>query len=112
MNIEIKSSLDQKWKFEIFELWSSQKTLTVTKELTLLPGPCCKNIRFDSTGSLADSGQNHIIGNYAFLAQGPNDRWNYKQNDGYERKLWFNPSIGVSNLFCNSILNFKIFPKK
>jgi len=85
-------------KKEITQKYGKNEAVSGPKECGPDPdptGPCCKNIRFDSTGSLADSGQNHIIGNYAFLAQGPNDRWNYKQNDGYERKLWFNPSIGA-----------------
>ena len=67
--------------------------------ITFLLGPCCQNLNFDSTGNLADSGQNHVLGNYARYSDGPGDRWNYKQNSGYERKLWYNPSIGVSYVF-------------
>ena len=54
---------------------------------------CCENLYFSSTGPLADSGQNHVLGYYSKLSDGPGDYWNYQQTAGYKRKLWYNPSI-------------------
>ena len=54
---------------------------------------CCENLYFSSTGPLADSGQNHILGYYAKLSNGPEGYWNYQQTSEIKRKLWYNPSI-------------------
>lgn len=57
--------------------------------------PCCANLEFVSDGSLAAGGQNHVLGNYGRLSDGPGDKWNYQQNSGSKRKLWYNPSLRV-----------------
>ena len=57
---------------------------------------CCENLYFSSTGSLADSGQNHVLGYYTKLSDGPGDYWNYQQTEniyGHKRKLWYSPSL-------------------
>ena len=54
---------------------------------------CCENLYFSSTGPLADSGQNHVLGYYTKLSDGPGDYWNYQQTEGYKRKLWYSPSL-------------------
>ena len=54
---------------------------------------CCENLYFSSTGPLADSGQNHILGYYAKLSNGPEGYWNYQQTAGHKRKLWYSPSL-------------------
>ena len=66
-------------------------------------GPCCATIRLDSTGSLADSGQNHVMGDYVFVSEGTMGRWNYEQAKnnqfGEKRKLYFMPTLGVNKFF-------------
>ena len=32
---------------------------------------CCENLYFSSTGPLADSGQNHVLGYYSRFSDGP-----------------------------------------
>ena len=60
---------------------------------------CCSRLRFDSTGNLADSGQNHIIGNYIYISDGPDGYWNYEQEEpnqfGNKLKLYYYPPVGV-----------------
>merc|ERR1712029_1058157 len=60
---------------------------------------CCSRLRFDSTGNLADSGQNHIIGNYIYISDGPDGYWNYEQEEpnqfGNKMKLYYYPPVGV-----------------
>jgi hypothetical protein len=48
----------------------------------LVGNNCCDLLYFGSTGSLAGSGQNHVIGNYEKLNEGPEGHWNYKQQGG------------------------------
>jgi hypothetical protein len=43
---------------------------------------CCDMFYFGSTGSLAGSVQNHVIGNYEKSSKGPEGHWNYKQQGG------------------------------
>ena len=51
---------------------------------------CCKNLYFSSTGSLAEGGQNHVLGHYNKISDGPNGYWNYQLMSGYKPKLWYN----------------------
>ena len=62
------------------------------------PGSCCQSLLFSSTGALADSEQNHVLGYYRYLSDGPGDTYNYQQTDGYKRKLWYNPSLRVCKM--------------
>ena len=53
------------------------------------PGACCKSLHFSSTGSLAEGGQNHVLGFYNKISDGPEGYWNYQLMDGYKPKLWY-----------------------
>jgi hypothetical protein len=62
-------------------------------------GSCCNNVYFGSTGSLAESEQNHVIGYYGKTTEGTGGRWNYKQQGGSQRLMWFNTSLQVGLSF-------------
>ena len=84
-------------KKDIVAKYGKNEAVSGPKECGVDPdSPCCQNLIFDSTGNLANSEQNHVLGNYGRLSDGPSGTWNYEQNNGYKRKLWYNPSIGVS----------------
>ena len=72
------------------------ETVSGPKDCGVDPGSCCQRIRFDSSGTLANSAQNHIIGDYVQDTHGPGDKWNYRQVGGSDRRLWFNPDVKVS----------------
>jgi len=83
-------------KKDVWQKYEKSEAVSGPKECGDDPtGSCCKNLLFDSTGNLIDSEQNHILGNYGRLSDGSGDRWNYQQSGGYERKLWYNPSINA-----------------
>ena len=74
------------WQFEFCRVL----TMLASFQPVLVANICILDI--SSTGSLADSGQNHVLGYYSKFSDGP-DYWNYQQTAGYRRKLWYNPSI-------------------
>ena len=70
------------------------ETTTTTTTTSNPSGSCCQNLYFSSTGPLADSGQNHVLGYYTKLSNGPDGCWNYQQTSSeIKRKLCYNPSI-------------------
>ena len=61
------------------------------------PSNCCNSITLQTSGSLVNSEQAHVIGNYYKTSNGVNGRYNYQKYGGSE-KMWYNPNFNVSNM--------------
>ena len=84
------------WQFEFCRL-----TMLASIQPVLVAKICILDI--SSTGPLADSGQNHVLGHYSKFSDGP-DYWNYQQTAGYRRTLWYNLSIKAWFIGNNLVL--------
>ena len=56
---------------------------------------CCTDLYFGSTGILAGSEQDLIIGNYKRISDGPNGRWYYQQIENSDIKVYYMPDFEV-----------------
>jgi hypothetical protein len=70
--------------------------------------PCCDLVYFGSTGSLAGSIQNHVIGNYEKINEGPEGHWNYKQQGG-KLFLYYLPYYKVGILGSGQFFRGELF---
>jgi hypothetical protein len=52
---------------------------------------CCENVLFGS----ASSEQKHTNGYFKKMSRGPENRWNYIQVSGHQRKLWYSTEVKV-----------------
>ena len=69
-----------------------------------LQGGCCSRVRLDSTGSLPESLQAHVIGNYNFYGQGEDGTVMYQQETGDNLYLYYYAPLQVHNI--SSVSNF------
>ena len=102
------TELDLSWEFWDWEVeqWISDPEAFIrcqgagpTDPPTSPPiqGDCCDTVKLDSEGSLASSGQAHIIGLYYKHSDGPEGSVIYK---GERLYMYFYPQLDVSALYC------------
>ena len=53
-------------------------------------------LRLDSSGLLADSEQSHLIGTYEYVSEGPDGRLNYRQNENFQKYLYYYTGFGFN----------------
>merc|ERR1712170_185028 len=54
-----------------------------------IDSPCCSTIQLTSSGAIANSAQNHVLGTYQLVGEGPAGHYNYQQTMGDRRKLYY-----------------------
>ena len=47
-------------------------------------------------GLLADSEQAHVIGTYEYVSEGPDGRLNYRQNENWQKYLYYYTGFGIN----------------
>jgi hypothetical protein len=63
---------------------------------------CCRTVKLESTGSLAESEQKHIIGTYVKNSHDGDGSANYRQIENLQKYLYYMPEYSVRPMFILS----------